>query len=120
MPDDSSLLTRDVVQQEAGEIILAIAASRQQRGAFEENWSKLWQLLREAKTALVPSESPTAGPWHLSSTRDGRYGPSPSLTAGSFAVPLWPPDAMRTGADLPELLNWAGVPVPDESEEARQ
>src|SRR5215207_3845536 len=114
MSNEQSALTRDAVREEAGEALSAIHASRHHRGLFEDNWRKLWQLVREAKAARLPSESPTDGPWHLSRNPDaGRYGVSSWLTAGSFVVPVWPPDAPRSPTDLPSLLNWAGVPVPD-------
>jgi hypothetical protein len=72
----------------------------------------LWQLLREAQAAYLPGSD--EGPWYLANganrERDGR---TPALTAGSFRVPIWPPEQARFAPDLLGLLNWAGVPVPD-------
>jgi hypothetical protein len=112
MADQVPALTRDNVREEAGEILSALEASRPQ-GVFEDNWRKLWQLVREAKAAYLPWEPSNDGPWHLSGDPDhGPYEVSQSLTAGTFVVSIWPPDQAGLRADLPGLLNWAGVPAP--------
>jgi hypothetical protein len=111
--DQVPALTRDNVREEAGEILSALEASPPHQGEFEENWRRLWQLVREAKAAYLPSEPSHGGPWHVSGDLDpGPYGVSSSLTAGAFVVSIWPPDQAGLGADLPGLLNWAGVPAP--------
>jgi hypothetical protein len=72
----------------------------------------LWQLLREAKAAYLPGLED--GPWYLGSHAHPKgYGFMPTLIAGGFSVPIWPPEQARFGHDLLGLLNWAGVPVPD-------
>jgi hypothetical protein len=114
MIDETPVLTPEDVREEAREILRAIDSNRAHQGAFEDNWRKLWQLLREAKAAYLPGLSD--GPWYLRShAGEGeRFGLSSSLTAGSFDVPIWPPEAARSAGDLPGLLNWAGVPAPHE------
>jgi hypothetical protein len=110
MADQVPALTRDNVRVEAEEILSALEGSQPQR-EFEDNWRKLWQLVREAKASYLPVERSHAGPWHLSEDLDP--GVSYSLTAGTFIVSVWPPDQAGLGADLPGLLNWAGVPAPN-------
>jgi hypothetical protein len=111
MVDETPVLTPEDIREEAREILIAIDASRHHPTAFENNWRKLWQLMREAKAAFLPGLS--QGPWYLTSQADhGGSGLTPSLAAGGFAVPIWPPQEARSGGDLPGLLNWAGVPVP--------
>jgi hypothetical protein len=112
MTDETPLLSPEAVRDEAREILLAIDASRGHPAAFEDNWRKLWQLLREAKAAYLPGLDD--GPWYLTGPahREVALGLPTSLTAGSFHVPIWPPEEARSGADLPRLLNWAGVPAP--------
>jgi hypothetical protein len=107
-------LTRQNVREEAREILSAIDASRRHREALEDNWRRLWQLVREAKAAYLPFlERSNDGPWHLSGDPDrGPYGFHPRLTAGNFVASIWPPEEARSGTDLPKLLNWAGVPAP--------
>jgi hypothetical protein len=99
--------------QEAAEILSAIDDSRRHRFAFEANWRKLWQLVREAKAARLPSEGSSPGPWQLRNGGDHGDQALSTLTAGHFTVPIWPPEAPRSGTDLPGLLNWAGVPTPN-------
>jgi hypothetical protein len=113
MADQIPALTRDNVREEAREILSAIEASRSHQGPFEANWRRLWQLVREAKAAYLPWEPSNSGPWHLSGDPDYRRGDLPNLSAGNFVVSIWPPDQAGLGADLPGLLNWAGVPEPD-------
>jgi hypothetical protein len=111
--DQVPALTRDNVREEAREILSAIDASRPHPGAFEDNWRKLWQLVREAKSAYLPFERSSDRPWHLSGDPDhDPDGGVSTLTAGNFVVSIWPPEEARSGADLPRLLNWAGVPAP--------
>lgn len=113
MPDQGPALTRDNIREEAGEIISAIDVSRAHPEPFEDNWRRLWQLVREAKAAFLPWDASHRGPWRLSGERIGRKGGLPNLSAGNFEVSIWPPDQAGLGADLPGLLNWAGVPEPD-------
>ena len=112
MSDDSSALTRDDVHQEARQILLTLDESRHQHEPFEANWRKLWQLVREADAAGLLLEDGN-GSWHLSQRPGGgRRGVTPSLRSGDFILPVWPPEEPRSGAHLPQLLNWAGVPAP--------
>jgi hypothetical protein len=113
MPEQVPALTRDNIRKEAGEIISAIDASRAHPEPFEDNWRRLWQLVREAKAAFLPWDASHRGPWHLSDTPESHSGGSPNLRAGDFVLTMWPPDHARLGGDLPGLLNWAGVPQPD-------
>jgi hypothetical protein len=112
MTDETPVLTPEDVRKEAGEILVAIDASRDHQAAFEGNWRRLWQLLREARAAYLPGVD--GGPWYLTThaDREATAGLSPRLTAGNFDVPIWPREEARSGTDLPGLLNWAGVPVP--------
>jgi hypothetical protein len=112
LTDETPVLPPEDVREEAREILRAIDASRHHQTVFEDNWRKLWQLLREAKAADLPGSK--HGPWSLGShTHDGEYGFVPTLIAGRFRVPIWPPQQARFASDLLGLLNWAGVPVPD-------
>ena len=110
MSDEGSVLTKEIVHREAGEILCAIVTSQAQGARPEHHWNELWQLVRESKAAGLLAGSPTGGPWHLD--RRGA-GLSLSLTAGRFVLPIWPQDGIRMGAELPFMLNWAGVPVPN-------
>ena len=113
MGDQAQTLTRNNIREEAREILSALDTSQLHQAEFEDNWRKLWQLVREAKAAYLPSEPSVGGPWQLGAERDhGPSGVSSSLTAGTFVVLVWPPDQAGLGADLPGLLNWAGVPAP--------
>ena len=113
MRDRGPALTRDNVREEARDILSALDATRSDSDAFENNWRKLWQLVREAKAAFLPTRDPNHGPWHLNNDLDQRpHGESSKLTAGTFVVSIWPRDQAGLGADLPGLLNWAGVPTP--------
>ena len=96
------------VRREAHQILLAIDASRHQRQRLEDNWRRLWQLLREVNAAAYLPADGISGPWHLISTNTL----TPTLAADSFVVIIWPPEASRSGAFLPQLLNWASVPAP--------
>ena len=113
MPDQIPTLTRDNIREEAGEILSAIDSSRAHPGPFQDNWRRLWQLVREAKAAFLPLDASHRGPWHLNGERAGRTGGLPTLSAGNFEVSIWPPDQAGLGGDLPGLLNWAGVPEPN-------
>ena len=113
MPDQVPALTRDNVREEAREILSAIAASRSHPARLEANWRRLWQLVREAKSAYLPWGSSSPGPWHLCGPPEPNHGALPDLTAGNFVVSIWPLDQAGLGGDLPGLLNWAGVPEPD-------
>ena len=113
MPDQLPVLTRENIREEAGEILSALESSQPHQGEFQDNWRRLWQLIREAKAAFLPLEPSHDGPWHVNGvpghvTQDA----SRSLSAGDFVVAIWPPDQAGLGADLPGFLNWAGVPVP--------
>ena len=112
MADQTSPLSKDNVRDEAREILSAIDGSRRHRVAFEAHWRRLWQLVREANAARLPSEHSSPGPWQLSSDGDHGDGGSSALTAGEFTLPIWPPDG-RLETDLAGLLNWAGVAIPD-------
>jgi hypothetical protein len=113
LTDETPVLTLEDVRREAREILRAIDVSRDHPAPFQANWRKLWQLVREAKAAYLPVDGSNGGPWHLSSEPDQELDRSlVRLTAGKFAVAIWPPEAARAGTDLPRLLNWAGVPVP--------
>ena len=111
MTYDAFPLRRDEVREEALNILSAIDASRRDRGAFEKNWRRLWQLVREAKAADISLEDPKHDLWHLGNHGDGADGASATLMAGDFTLPVWPPEGPRSRTDLPELLNWAGVPI---------
>ena len=112
MTGDANPLSREDIRADAVEILSALDASRSDIAAYEENWRRLWQLMREVKTAeLAFQEADGKGPWHYQ--KDGVGGPvkgSAALAAGGFALPVWPPEEPRSPTDLPELLNWAGVP----------
>ena len=54
-------------------LLLALDASRDVPAAFEDNWRRLWQLLREAKAADVVFEGPYGEPWHYQ--KDGVGSP---------------------------------------------
>ena len=112
MPDQLPALTRDNVREEAGEILSAIDASRAHAEPFQDNWRRLWQLVREAKAAFLPLDVSHRGPWHLSGEPLGARGALPNLSAGRFEVSIWPLDQAGLGNELPGLLNWAGVPEP--------
>lgn len=106
-------LSREVIVGDASEILSALDASRNDGAAYEENWRRLWQLMREAKAASLEFQAPDGGPWHY--RRDGAGGRSEEfamLMAGDFALRVWPPEGPRSLTELPELLNWAGVPLP--------
>jgi hypothetical protein len=112
--DETPVLTPEAVRREAREILRAIDASRHHQAPLQDNWRKLWQLVREAKAAYLPFGSSSDEPWHLSTGSDREPHTSVvRLTAGEFAVAIWPPEEARPGADLPRLLNWAGVPIPN-------
>jgi hypothetical protein len=112
--DGVSALSRPDVLQEAQEIIAALNASRLHRVAFEDNWRKLWQLLREARAACLPFGGSTHGPWHFSRAPEAApAGGSLRLMAGNLFVPIWPTEGFRPGSELPGLLNSVGVPIPD-------
>ncbi len=114
MTDETPVLNSEDVRREAREILRAIDASRDHPAPFQDNWRKLWQLLREARAAFLPLGGRNEGPWHFSGGPDRESHTSlVRLTAGKFAVAIWPPEEARPGADLPRLLNWAGVPIPD-------
>ena len=49
--------------------------------------------------------------WSLGDHGDGADGASATLMAGDFTLPVWPPEGPRSRTDLPELLNWAEVPM---------
>jgi hypothetical protein len=112
MTGDGYPLSREDIRADAVEILSALDASRNDLTAYEENWRRLWQLMREAKTAeLTFHETNGGGPWHYQ--KDGVGGPvkgSAALAGGAFPLPVWPPDEPRSRTELPELLNWAGVP----------
>ena len=111
MTDETYPLSKEEIRADALEILSALDASRDQRDAFEDNWRRLWQLVREVKAARLALPAPDGGPWHYQ--QDGFGGPvkaSAALAAGEFAVPVWPPEEPRSPTELPELLNWAGVP----------
>ena len=92
-------------------LLLALDASRDVPAAFEDNWRRLWQLLREAKAADVVFEGPYGEPWHYQKDGVGSPVEAPAaLAAGDFILPVWPPEEPRSPTALPELLNWAGVP----------
>jgi hypothetical protein len=111
MADQTSPLSKDNVRDEAREILSAIDGSRRHRVAFEANWRRLWQLVREANAARLPSEHSSPGPWQLSGDGDHGDPTSSALTAGRFSLPIWPAGG-RLETDLAGLLNWAGVPTP--------
>ena len=111
MTHDAFPLTRDEVREEALTILSAINASRRDRGAFEKNWRRLWQLVREANAANLSLENSDHDLWHLNNFVDGADGASATLVAGEFTLPVWPPEGPRSRTDLQELLNWAGVPI---------
>ena len=111
MNDEPPILTAEEVRQEAFNLLRAIQASRGTQ--IESQWRKLWQLVLEAKAARVPWGD-SSGPWHLVGDGDHDGGESVlRLVAGGYVVPLWPPSGFRYAADLPSILNWAGVPRPD-------
>ena len=108
MTDEAPSLTRDEVHEEARWILVALDTSRVQPRRFEDNWRKLWQLLREAgAAALVMEDSP--GPWVFDHNTDPL---SAILIADNFRLPVWPAQDGRSGPELARLLNWAGVPKP--------
>ena len=112
MSDDSSALTRDDVHQEARQLLVTLDGSRNHQEAFKANWRKLWQLVREVDVAGLLLDDGN-GSWHFSRRPGGgRRGDTPSLRSGEFILPLWPAEEPRSGAHLPQLLNWAGVPAP--------
>jgi hypothetical protein len=114
MTDESSALTRDDVRKEAREILVILDGSRHHQELFEASWRKLWQLVREADVAGLLLDGGENGAWHFSRRPGGgRRGVTPSLQAGNFILPIWPPEEPRCGPHLPTLLNWAGVPAPD-------
>ncbi|HEV7365985.1 MAG TPA: hypothetical protein VGN76_09095 [Gemmatimonadales bacterium] len=103
MSDQLPALTRANIREEAREILSAIDTSRSHQAPFQANWRRVWQLVREAKAASV---------WHLSGDPDDGHGVLAHLTAGSFLVSIRPLDQAGLGANLPGLLNWAGVSEP--------
>lgn len=109
--DEVPALTRDDVRDEARDILTAIAASRDHDAAFEDNWRLLWQLVREANAADLPSRMRAHGPWEISRGSDHHQSVS-SLISGDFMVRIWPHDEERAWADLLGLLNWADVLAP--------
>jgi hypothetical protein len=112
MPDEIPAITREDVREEAYHILSAIAATRRDHRAFEQNWRKLWQLVREARAAYFPLGGLYHGPWRINSD-PGLSRLSPRLIAVNFMVSIWPAEEQRSGADLLGLLNWAGVLPPD-------
>lgn len=109
MPDDRPILSAEDIRGEALSSLSAIHSNGNVK-AVESHWLKLWQLVREAKAASIPASHLTGGLWHLA--RDG--GSAPFLIARGFRVRLWPQGELRYACDLPNLLNWAGVPSPGE------
>ena len=112
MTGDAYSLSKDEICADAIEILAALDTSRDQRAAYEDNWRRLWQLVREVRAARFALQAPDGGPWHYQ--QDGVAGPvqaSAALAAGDFALPVWPPEEPRSPTELPELLNWAGVPL---------
>ena len=108
--DGICILSNEDVREEARQILMAIDKTRGNQAAFEDNWRRLWQLLREANAAHLPGSQD--GPWSLRNHSD-KGSPRPAiLAAGHFEVPIWPPEGARRGPDLPGLLNWAQVPIP--------
>ena len=106
---EESPLTRDVVREEAHNLLVSLAANRNKPSAFVNTWRQLWQLVREAKASSL--DMPVSdGPWYLGTVPHD--GSSPTLAAGEFSVPIWPIES-RLGNDLLQLLNWAGVPIPN-------
>jgi hypothetical protein len=113
MRDQASPLSREDVRQEAGDILSAMDRSRRHQTAFEANWRKLWQLVREARAGYLPFQNSPDGPWHFSTDRSqGVNQGSTTLAAGDFILPVWPSEEPRSSSDLPGLLNWAAVPIP--------
>ena len=49
MTDDTYPLSREDIRADAVEILSALDASRTDLTAYEDNWRRLWQLMREAK-----------------------------------------------------------------------
>jgi hypothetical protein len=116
MTGDAYPLSKEEIRADAIEILSALHTSRNDRAAYQDNWRRLWQLMREVKTAGVPFPARDGGSWHYQ--EDGVGGPikgSAALAAGEFALPVWPPEEPRSPTELPELLNWAGV-SPDVSD----
>lgn len=103
--------TLDDVRREASEILLAIDASRNEQHIFEDNWRRLWQLLREVNAAYLPVDG-NGGPWRIVSDPNRRDAFAPMLAADSFVVPVWPARFNHSEQGLPALLNWARVPAP--------
>ncbi len=103
--------TLDDVRKEAYQILLAIDASRNEQSVYQENWRRLWQLLREANAAYLPVDG-TGGPWHLISDPSRGDALTPALVADTFAAPVWPSQPSHSSPALLALLNWAGVPAP--------
>jgi hypothetical protein len=110
MEDETPILTAQIIRQEAREILGALKETQTDGKVFENNWQRLWQLVREARAATLPFQG-IRGPWHLGSNGNGRSEALLTLIGGGFRRAIWPPDQARFGADLIGLLNWAGVPV---------
>jgi hypothetical protein len=54
MTDESSIVSRAIVVEEAREILLTLGGNPDQGEVFEANWRKLWQLVREADGRVTP------------------------------------------------------------------
>jgi hypothetical protein len=106
--EEDFLLTKDMVREEAYNLLVSLGAFRKKSSPFVNSWRQLWQLVREAKASSL--EMPASdGPWYLGTVPHD--GGSPTLAAGDFFVPVWPIESPM-GKDLLQLLNWAGVPIP--------
>ena len=108
MTDEAPSLTRDEVREEAGCVLVALDESRVQPRRFEDNWRKLWQLLREGRAASLATQD-SRGPWVFDHDTDPL---SSTLVADGFRLHVWPAQDGRSGPELAQLLNWAVVPIP--------
>lgn len=107
----------------ASTILASLVATRGPltREKHREQWSLMWDLLREARATGQPFEFPTPARWEYQAFEvDDVYGVIRWLTSGVQAQPFellisYPPDHPEENflaTELPKFLNWADVPVP--------
>jgi hypothetical protein len=111
---------REQMAGRAGEILKDLLATRtlaDERVA----WSRMWDLMREAKAAKIDFDSATERIWWYSEDRTDAMGAIwMRLNCREYSVSVsWPPDDPQFGTHLPAFLNWAGVfAEPKPAEEA--